>query len=138
MALVDINWNPSRKELRVFSLLLIGFGAIVAAVLYRRFDSETPAAVTLLVTGAIGLLGLAVPLLVRPVYVLWMGLAFPIGWTVSHVMMLAVFFLVLTPVGLVMRLCGRDPMQRRFDRDAKTYWLPRSSRSDLKSYFRQY
>ncbi len=138
MALVDINWNPSRKELRVFSLLLIGFGAIVAAVLYRRFDSETPAAAVLLVTATIGFVGLAAPLLVRPVYVVWMGLAFPIGWTVSHVMMLAVFFLVLTPVGLVMRLCGRDPMQRRFDRDAKTYWLPRPSRSDLKSYFRQY
>lgn len=138
MALVDINWNPSRKELRVFSLLLIGFGAIVAAVLYRRFESHTPAVVAFSVAGAVGLVGLAVPLLVRPVYVVWMGLAFPIGWTVSHVMMLAVFFLVLTPVGLVMRLCGRDPMQRRFDGEAKSYWLPRPSRGDLKSYFRQF
>jgi predicted MFS family arabinose efflux permease len=138
MALVDINWNPSRKELRVFALLLIGFGAIVAAVLYGRLESQTPTTVTLIATCIVGLAGLAAPTVVRPVYVVWMTLAFPIGWTVSHLMMLAAFFLVLTPVGLLMRLCGRDPMQRRFDRDAKTYWLPRPSRSDLKSYFRQF
>jgi uncharacterized membrane protein len=138
MALVDINWNPSRKELRVFSLLLIGFGAIVAVILYRRFESPTPSAVVLLITCIIGLVGLVAPVLVRPLYVVWMGLAFPIGWTVSHVMMLAVFYLVLTPIGISMRLCGRDPMQRRMDRDAKTYWLPRSTRKDLKSYFRQF
>ena len=107
MALVDINWNPSRKELRVFSLLLIVFGAIIAAILYQRLESGTPSALALLVTSAIGLIGLAAPVVVRPVYVVWMGLAFPIGWTVSHVMMLAVFYLVLTPSGLFMRLLGK-------------------------------
>ncbi|MCB9873383.1 MAG: hypothetical protein H6821_04320 [Planctomycetaceae bacterium] len=138
MALVDINWNPSRKELRVFALLLIVFGAIVATVLYGRLVSQTPSAAVLLFTTVVGLIGLAVPALVRPVYVIWMGLAFPIGWTVSHLMMLAVFYLVLTPIGLVMRSLGRDPMQRRLDREAKTYWLPRAPREDLKSYFRQF
>lgn len=138
MPLVDINWNPSRKELRVFSLLLIGFGAIVAAILFRRLESSTPSVAALLVSGAVGLVGLIAPLLVRPVYVVWMGLAFPIGWTVSHVMMLAVFYLLLTPIGLAMRLCGRDPMRRRIDREAETYWLPRSNRRDVKSYFQQF
>ena len=138
MPLVDINWNPSRKELRVFALLLIGFGVIVAAVLYQRLESQTPSAVVFLVASTIGFLGLVVPAWLRPVYVVWMGLAFPIGWTVSHLMMLAVFYLVLTPIGIAMRLCGRDPMQRRIDRDAKTYWLPCPTRSDLKNYFRQF
>lgn len=138
MALVDINWNPSRKELRVFSLLLIGFGVIVAAVLFKRFESQTPAVAALLGTGAIGLIGLATPGLVRPLYVVWMALAFPIGWTVSHLMMLAVYYLVLTPIGIAMRLCGRDPMRQQLDRTAKTYWLTRSPRDDTKGYFRQF
>ncbi|MCA9124877.1 MAG: hypothetical protein H6822_09205 [Planctomycetaceae bacterium] len=138
MALVDINWNPSRKELRAFSLLLIGFGAIVATVLLKRLESHTPALATLLVTGVIGLIGVVIPTAIRPLYVVWMALAFPIGWTVSHLMMLAVFYLVLTPIGLLMRLCGRDPMQRRLDRSAKSYWLARTPRGDTKSYFRQF
>jgi len=138
MALVDINWNPSRKELRVFSLLLIGFGAIVAAILFRRLESQTPAVAGLIVTGVIGAIGFAAPTLIRPLYVVWMALAFPIGWTVSHLIMLAIYYMVLTPIGLAMRLCGRDPMQRRFDRGAQTYWLPRTPRKDLKNYFRQF
>jgi hypothetical protein len=138
MALVDINWNPSRKELRVFSLLLIGFGAIVAAILLRRLESQTPAVAVFIVSSTIGAIGLAAPTLIRSLYVVWMALAFPIGWTVSHLMMLAVYYLVLTPIGLAMRLCGRDPMQRRFDRGAQTYWLPRTPRKDLKNYFRQF
>lgn len=138
MALVDINWNPSRKELRVFSLLLIGFGVIVAVILTQRFQAPTASVAVLLVTTTIGVIGLAAPRLVRPVYIVWMGLAFPIGWTVSHLMLLAIYYLVLTPIGLTLRLCGRDPMHRRLDRGAKSYWLPRTPRNDLKSYFRQF
>ncbi len=138
MALVDINWNPSKKELRVFSLLLIAFGVIVAFVLSRRLDSTTPSLAVVSATSLIGLVGLIGPSLVRPIYVVWMALAFPIGWTVSHLMMAAVYYLVLTPIGLTMRLFGHDPMQRKIDREAKTYWQPRSPRTDVKSYFRQY
>jgi Saxitoxin biosynthesis operon protein SxtJ len=138
MALVDINWNPSRKELRVFSLLLVAFGVIVAGALYQRLESDAPAITVLVITSAIGLLGIVLPNCVRLVYVVWMGLAFPVGWIVSHTMMLAVFFLVVTPIGLVMRMCGRDPMQRQINRKAKTYWITRSPQTDMKNYFRQF
>lgn len=48
----------------------------------------------------------------------------------GRVAMAVVFFGVLTPVALVMRLSGRDPLRRRFDRDAASYWLARDSRPD--------
>ncbi len=138
MALVDINWNPSRKELRVFSSLLICFGVVVSAILSQRLDSALPSLIVVSTTTLIGVVGLIGPSLVRPIYVVWMALAFPIGWTVSHLMMAIVYYLVLTPIGLIMRMCGRDPMQRRIDRTAKTYWQLRTAREDIKSYFRQY
>ena len=40
----------------------------------------------------------------------WMYAAFPIGWTISHLLLLAVYYFVLTPVGLALRLTGRDPV----------------------------
>ena len=47
---------------------------------------------------------------------------YPIGWVVTHVVMALIFYLVVTPLGVIMRLCGRDPMERRWlDRRAKTY-----------------
>ncbi|MBP88712.1 MAG: hypothetical protein CMJ64_18695 [Planctomycetaceae bacterium] len=138
MALVDINWNPSRKDLRIFSLLLIAFGAIVGGWLWSRNPDGMFGKALLLAGVGIGGIGACLPGLMRPFYVTWMALAFPIGWTVSHAMMAATFYLVVTPIGLMMRLCGRDPMQRRIDREAKTYWIRKPTNRDIKSYFRQY
>jgi hypothetical protein len=63
---------------------------------------------------------------------------YPIGWVVTHVIMALIFYLVVTPIGVIMRLTGRDPMERAFDRGAKTYWKPRRSDPSSARYFRQY
>ena len=60
----------------------------------------------------VGLAGLTRPEWMRSIYVGWMVLAFPIGWTVSQVMLALMFFGLFTPIGLVFRLIGRDPLQR--------------------------
>jgi hypothetical protein len=87
--------------------------------------------------GVIGVAGLINPSWVKPVFLLWMGLAYPIGWTVSHLMLAVILYLVITPVGLVMRLCGYDPMERRFDRSATSYWVAHNPGGDTRRYFRQ-
>jgi hypothetical protein len=74
----------------------------------------------------------------RPLYVVWMALAMPIGWAVSHLILLAVFYLVITPIGLVMRACGYDPLERRFDRTAKTYWHDLEQNPTFDQYFKQF
>jgi hypothetical protein len=63
---------------------------------------------------------------------------FPIGWTVSHLLLAAIYYLAIAPIGVIMRVCGYDPMQRRFDRNAETYWKRRQDRDDTKRYFKQY
>ena len=74
----------------------------------------------------------------RGVYVVWMAAVFPIGWLVSHLLLAAIYYLVITPIGIMMRVCGYDPMQRRWDRQATTYWKPRRDTDDPKRYFKQY
>ena len=61
---------------------------------------------------AIGLLGLIRPAAIRPIYVGWMVLAFPIGWTVSQLMLAVMFFGLFMPIGLVFRVLGRDPLEQ--------------------------
>ena len=51
--------------------------------------------------------------------------AYPIGWVVGHVMIGVVFFTVVTPIGLLMRALGRDPLQRKFDASRTSYWEKR-------------
>ena len=63
--------------------------------------------------------------------------AFPIGWTVSHLLLGSIFYLVITPIGLLLRALGHDPMERKFDREAKTYWIEHE-RAETARYFRMY
>lgn len=91
---------------------------------------------------AIGLLGmfamLASSALATRLYRGWMFAALPIGWVISHVILGAVYYLVITPIGLILRAVGNDPMQRRIDRAAATYWIPHTQQTDSSRYFRQF
>ena len=86
----------------------------------------------------VGSLGLTRPEWVRFIYVGWMILAFPIGWTVSQVMLAVMFFGLFTPFGLVFRLIGRDPLQRTRRSNRESYWEPKPTPTDLKRYFKQF
>jgi membrane protein YdbS with pleckstrin-like domain len=137
MAILDVNWNPTAKQLRQFSLLLVVF---LAALGWLFWKSQSPAWAITATTAAVvsGLIGILRPNLMRVVYVAWLAAAFPIGWLVSHLLLAAIYYLVITPIGVMMRICRYDPLQRRFDPQAETYWKPREDRRDSKRYFKQY
>jgi hypothetical protein len=137
MALLDVNWNPDRRELRQFALLWVGFFGLVGAYCVWMKDAPTAAAAFWVVAG-LGLVGYFLPAVLRPVYILWMALALPIGWTISHLLLLGVYYLVVTPIGLIMRLVGYDPMARQFDRAAKSYWTPHDPAGEPGRYFKQF
>ena len=69
---------------------------------------------------------------------MWMYAFFPLSWTVSHLLFAAVFYLVVTPIKLGLTLVGYDPLGRRWDRSADTYWHEHNPASDPKRYFRQF
>ena len=141
MAILDINWKPGSKELRQFAGLLL-----VVVVVFAGFDLYKTGAVDsgrwlwrLCAAGAaFGVAGLIVPVAIRPLYVGWMALAFPIGWTVSHLLLGMLYYFMITPIGLLLRAAGNDPMHREFDRSAKSYWLEHRTGDDPSRCFRQF
>jgi Saxitoxin biosynthesis operon protein SxtJ len=134
----DIQFHPSLKTLRQFAgLCLVFFGGLAAwqgIVSGRGTLALALAALALM----IGLLGLLWPRMIRPVYVGWMILAFPIGWTVSQAMLAVMFYGLFTPIGLLFRLIGRDPLHRARRADLETYWSPKPSADDPRRYFKQF
>ena len=74
----------------------------------------------------------------RPLFVVLSLVAFPIGWALSHVVLALFFYGVLTPVGLLFRLLGRDPLDRAFDPERKSYWVDLAEVTDKRDYFRQF
>lgn len=136
--MLDINWKPGSKELRQFAgLCLVILGAIGAWGAYRH-GFVGHAKWFLIAAGAIGIPGLAFPALVRPVYLAWMALAFPIGWTVSHLLLGFIFYAIITPIGLLVRTFGHDPMEREFEPEAASYWVEHRTGGDPSRYFRQF
>lgn len=137
MGFVERRHDPSPKDLRVFGFLLVAFAAVFGGMVLWRTGSM-PAARGIWIAGAaLSLLHFAVPALRWPLYTGWMALAFPIGWAVSHLLLTVVFYLLITPFGFVMRLFGYDPMRRKRNLEATTYWSKLDIARDTGRYFRQ-
>ncbi len=74
----------------------------------------------------------------RALYTMLALVSFPIGFVLSYVIMAALFYLVITPVGLGLRLLGRDPLGRHGLSDADTYWVAPPPARGEESYFRRF
>ena len=137
MALIEIH-HPSRRDIRVFGLVLaLFFGLIGSLVWWKSGSLETPK-VLWVIGGILAIVYYAVPRLRLVMYYGWMKLIYPVGWIISHLVLLIFYYLVLTPIGLIMRAFGRDLMRRRFEGDASTYWVEHHLDSDPARYFRQF
>lgn len=136
MPLVRINRSPSRRELTVFGLawlVILGFWSGLLWSRGHRLGGEAMAALA----AAVPLAGLVVPGLLRRVFVAVSLVTYPIGYVTSYVVLALVYFAVLTPIGLVMRLFGQDPLCRRLDPASVSYWVTRSPARRASDYFRQ-
>ena len=138
MAIIEINTNPSRRDLRWFGLLLPVFFAIVGLLVWRRTGSLTSGTILWAGGGLVSALFALWPASRRRIYVGWMYAVYPIGWTVSHLLLGMVYFAIITPIGLTLRLLRRDPLDRGFDREAPTYWAPHDPAQRIARYLRQF
>jgi len=139
MGLIDVRTDFSDRETRQFSgILLPAFMLIVGLIFWNKFQLPNVAWTLWAVTLPISVVGVLKPAAVKPLLVAWMLAAFPIGWVVSHMMLAVIFYGCMTPIGLFMRLIGRDSLSRKIDRAAETYWVAREPTLDTKRYFRQF
>ena len=61
----------------------------------------------------------------------------PIGWVVTHLVLATIFYGLITPMGAIMRLFGRDRLHRSFDASAESYWIAHDPSGDTARYFHQ-
>ena len=138
MAIIEINTNPSKKELRWFGAMLVVFVFALGTLVWWQFDAPTAAQRIWTGGGVLSLVYVVGPPLRRWIFVGWIYAAFPIGWTVSHVLLGLIYYVVITPIGVLLRLFKGDPLERQLDRSAASYWRPHESLRDVRRYFRQF
>ena len=114
-----------RRDLRRFGLVMAAALAAIAGLLWHRDLPTWPLALGG-AAAAFLVVGLAVPGLLGGPYGLWMCLARVLGWVNTRLLLGLVFYTLFTAIGLVLRLLGRDPLQRRWETGRSSYWQPRS------------
>ena len=147
MKMIELDFNPDARTLRQFGLIALVAFPLVSGICYWRgglFGFDFGAA-TLAVSGGLlglglvaGLLAWLAPGAVRPLYVGLLCITAPIGFVLSYVILGVLFYLVITPLGLMLRLVRYDPLKREFEREAETYWVEVEPRASTESYFRQF
>jgi carbamoyltransferase len=143
--MMPIDWNPSQERLRRFGLVatvVFAYGA------FRVFHGSFPWLDTVasvrgvigraLVAVALGSLGcsLVFPRGNRPLYVSLMLVTAPVAVVVSTLVLGLVFFGIVTPIGILRRLLGADPLGRRFDLSRTSYWIDALPSRPLEDYFK--
>jgi hypothetical protein len=125
------------RELRKFGWVVGGVFTLLGVAWLLRGKPHYPWAlapgVLLIAFGAI------LPRALKYVYIAWMSVAVVLGFIVSNVLLTLFFFVVITPIGLIARACGKDFLRLKLDRAASTYWISRAQSSkDASSYDRQF
>lgn len=102
------------------------FGAVFAVIAAVRLEHGGAAGYGWLGAAAAMLVtALTVPAVLAPANRLWLRIGQLLHWVVEPLVMGILFFLVVTPIGLAMRLAGKDQLRLRRDAAAESYWLPR-------------
>jgi hypothetical protein len=135
---MKIEHNPSTRQLKIFSLLwfliLGGYGVLAWLKTGITLKTAVLGTAAVLVPG----IGILWAEFLRKVYILASYGTYPIGAAISFIMLAVIYYGVVTPIGLILRLVGQDPLKRRLDRSALTYWMPRKSERETKRYFQQF
>jgi hypothetical protein len=139
----DIDWRPGlakRREFgRVLALVFGGLAIALAISTHARWLEVGRGALVALASGAsLGAVCWVFPQIALPLYRVWYAVGAVIGMVISNLLLALTYYMVLTPIALILRLAGRDPLHRAIERDRVSYWEPAEPSTDSERYFRQF
>ncbi len=123
-----MNQQPTSKDLRQFGLL-VGSVFAVIGLWPLVFRSEPPRLWAMILGSLLIVLGAVVPQSLKQVYGGWMKIGHVLGAINTRIILGIIYYLLITPMGLVMRLMGKDSMHRTLAKETTTYRVVRAPRS---------
>jgi len=129
--------KSGKSELRKFGIILgIFFGLLGGLFLWREKDYYF---YFFIISGAFLVLGLAVPILLKPIHKIWMTLAILMGWLMTRVILIVLFYLVVTPISVLGRCFNKKFLELTFNQDMDSYWIPqKTSKFQKGNYEKQF
>ncbi len=117
----------SRKSLRKFGLTVGAIFLIFGLFLIWRNHWQSVREVLAGIGTILFLGGLTMPERLITVYRIWMGFAFALGWVISRFILAMLFVFVLTPIGLLAKLFGKEFLDLKFRDGKSSYWIPKET-----------
>lgn len=113
--------------LRNFGLIFAGLVAALFGLLIPWLAGHDWPYWPWYISGTVGLLALVVPPLLKPLYIVWMKFGEIMGWINTRILLGVLFFIVMLPIGVLMKIFSKDPMRRKLEREAETYRIQRTA-----------
>jgi hypothetical protein len=145
--MIELDFNPDDRTLRQFGFIaLVGFGFVAAIAWFevlvfafglgdgRPWVAGIFAGLALLTA----LLSVVYPKGNRFIYVGLAVITYPIGFVLSYVIMGLLFFGIIAPTSMALRIVGHDPLHRRYDPEASSYWSACRPAREKSAYFKQF
>lgn len=134
-----MNTKYTSKEIRIWALVMAAILTAVGAIQFIVWGHLRTANTFWILAVVFLSLGLIYPMLLKPIYWGWLKFAAALAWVNTRLILGVIFYLVFTPVGLILRLMRKDLIKQRWDANANSYWIKRPDEQfDPSRYEKQY
>tara|TARA_Y100000739_G_C20351946_1_gene348178 strand:+ start:119 stop:532 length:414 start_codon:yes stop_codon:yes gene_type:complete len=117
--------KTSKKDIRNFGITIGTVLLIIAGLLfYKEKDSFQ---IFIYLSGSFSGLGIIFPVLLRPIYISWMIFSIVLGWFMTRLILSLIFYLVITPIGLILKIIGKDLLELKKQEVNESFWNLRNS-----------
>jgi len=126
----------TKEEIRKFGIVIGIILLIIGVILLWKRNIYYPILMIMGIFLFVG--GLSIPIILKPIYIIWMIFATIMGWLMTRFILSLLFYGLITPISLIARLMGKKFIYLRWDKINNSYWNYRSNKVQNVDYEKQY
>lgn len=131
--------RSTKKEIRTWALVMAAILVVVGVVQFFLWGHVKTATVFWTLSALFFLSGIILPTVLRPLYFLWLKFAASLAWVNTRLLIGIIFFLIFSPIGIILRILRKDLIKQSWDAQASSYWIKRPDEPfDSSRYEKQY
>lgn len=117
------NIKASKKDLRSFGVMIGAIFLLIAV--FSSYKDKESFRIFLYIAGSFIGLGLLIPILLKPLYIIWMTFAAILGWIMTRLILTLLFYVIITPIGIMLKVIGKDVLEIKKQAVKESYWNQR-------------